>query len=146
MYAHGIKTDRTIIAYIPPLVFRGCTRVRESTRRFGTWERYRWCVRDLPRGVSSCHAWPQPYDHETSHPYTLPAGTSGLHQARSAVRCWARRMKGEMNPTNNRLCGDVRIWMAASNKVNIFWHGHLQIQQWVSDVSASWMSYYIRTT
>ena len=26
-----------------------------------------------------------------------------LYQARSAVRCWAIRMKGEMHPTKNRL-------------------------------------------
>ena len=42
--------------------------------------------------------------------FTLPVrSTSGfnapgrhcLHQARSAVRCWASRMKGELHPTKN---------------------------------------------
>ena len=43
-------------------------------------------------------------------------GRHCLHQARSAVRCLASRMKGELYPAKNRLRGEVScVWMTASN-------------------------------
>ena len=63
-------------------------------------------------GVYSVCAWPSSYDHRPSHLYYTGTGqsTSGfhqpgrhcLHQARSAVRCSASRMKGEVHPSKNR--------------------------------------------
>ena len=45
-------------------------------------------------------------------------GRRCLHHTRSAVRCWASRMKGELNPTKNRYWGERScIWMTASNEL-----------------------------
>jgi len=42
-------------------------------------------------------------------------GRPCLHQAQSAVGCWASRMKGELHPTRNRLWGGLScVWMTAS--------------------------------
>ena len=42
-------------------------------------------------------------------------GRHCLHQARSAARCWASRMKGELHPTKNLFRGGIScIWMTAS--------------------------------
>ena len=39
-----------------------------------------------------------------------------LHQAQSAVRCWASRMKGELHPPKTRFGGGLPCeWMTASN-------------------------------
>ena len=65
----------------------------------------------LRGGTYSCHVWPQSYEHRTSHPYNagtenfgfLPTRQTLLDQARSAVRCSASRMKGELHPTKSRL-------------------------------------------
>ena len=60
-------------------------------------------------GGCSCHAWPLSYGHRPSHPYNVGTEHVGsspsrhcLHQARSAVRCRASRMKGELHPTKKR--------------------------------------------
>ena len=37
-----------------------------------------------------------------------------LHQAPSAVRCWASRMKGELHPTENRVWGGLFLRMGDS--------------------------------
>ena len=48
-------------------------------------------------------------------------GRHCLHQARSAVRCLASRMKGEPHPTKNRLWAGLScICKAASNELNCF--------------------------
>ena len=50
-----------------------------------------------------------------------PPGRHCLHQARSAVRCWASHVKGELRPTKNRFGGGLScIWMTASNEMNCF--------------------------
>ena len=52
-------------------------------------------------GRSRMTIWYRP-----SHPYCSGGrGTSGFHQARSAVRCSASRMKGELYPSKNRSYG-----------------------------------------
>ena len=44
-------------------------------------------------------------------------GRRRLHQARSAVRCSASRMKGELHPAKNRLRGGFScMWTMASNE------------------------------
>ena len=44
-----------------------------------------------------------------------------LHQARSAVRCWASRMKVELHPTKKRFWGRLfGKWMTASNELICF--------------------------
>ena len=46
----------------------------------------------------------------------LRPGRHRWHQARRAVRCSARGMKGELRPTKNRLGGGFYcVWMTASN-------------------------------
>ena len=63
-------------------------------------------------GYSIC-AWPLSYDHRPSHLYHAGTGPVGfsptrqallctLHQARSAVRSSASRMKDELHPSKNR--------------------------------------------
>ena len=48
-------------------------------------------------------------------------GRPCLHQARSAKRCWASRMKGELHPTKNSFLGGRScIWMTASNALIYF--------------------------
>ena len=45
-------------------------------------------------------------------------GRHCLHQARSAVRCSASRMKGELHPTKSRLFGGFPCkWMTASGEL-----------------------------
>ena len=62
-------------------------------------------------------------------------GTHCLHQARSAVRRWASRMKGELHPTKNRLWGGRSCigWQRPTNWF-VLWCGHSQRQQWVYEV------------
>ena len=52
-------------------------------------------------------------DHKPSHPYNAMSGFRRpgrrcLHQARSAVRCSASRMKSELHPAKNCLSGGHR--------------------------------------
>ena len=57
-------------------------------------------------------------------------GRHFLHQARSAVRCSASRMKGELHPSKNRRKTDVGtlcftwLWMTALISYFFFWCGH----------------------
>ena len=51
-------------------------------------------------------------------------GRHCLHQAQSAVRCWASRTKGKLHPTKNHLWdGLSRLWMTASKKSICFGKG-----------------------
>ena len=72
-----------------------------------------------------------------------------LHQARSAVRCWASRMKGELHPTRNRFCDGLScISMTASNGLICFLVWPLPgtaMDIYIYCVTASWLSYRINT-
>ena len=47
-----------------------------------------------------------------------------LHRARSAVRCRASRMKGDLHPTKNRLARRACLWMTVSNGlIFVLWCG-----------------------
>ena len=59
-------------------------------------------------------------------------GRHCLHRVRSAVRCWASRMKGELHLTECRLRGDFScIWKTASLNRYILWCSHFERQRWV---------------
>ena len=71
-------------------------------------------VLDIMRGRS--------YDHRPSHPYSAATEHVGfftdqagiaccLHQARSAVRCSASRMKRELHPTTGRTASEAVLHM-----------------------------------
>ena len=61
--------------------------------------------------------------------FPLP-GRHCLHQARSAVRCSASRMKGELHPSKNRSSDGLRhlvptcSWMTAPTSYFVFWCDH----------------------
>ena len=73
-------------------------------------------------------------------------GRRCLHQARSAMRCWASRIKGELRttrynePPERRAC----FWMSASTNwpIMLSW-APFQRQQWGYHVTASWAPYHI---
>ena len=64
-------------------------------------------------GCTNAGHGPSSFGHRPSRPLQCRDGARrfftdqerhGLHQARSAVKCSASRMKGELRPTEKRLC------------------------------------------
>ena len=102
-----------LVAVVVVLLWSGYTRKQTHDRLCLSWIRHGFVVLDIRqwgRGVYSVCAWPQSYDHTPSHPYHAGTehvgfhqpGKQCLHEARSAVRCLASRMKGELHPPKNR--------------------------------------------
>ena len=78
-----------------------------------------------------------------------------LHQARSVVRCSARRMKGELasfqkTAHKTDFCTLYLLsclWMTAPNELYfVFWCGHSRDSNGYYYETASWVPYHIHTT
>ena len=79
-------------------------------------------------------------------------GRQRLHQARSAVRCSASRMKGELHPSKNRSEDGLRhlvptflLMDDSANELLVFWCGHSRDSNRYY-VTASWVPCHIHTT
>ena len=95
-------------------------------------------------------------------PTMLERSTSGFHQlgrhcshqARSAVRCSASRMKGELHPSMNHSQDGLRHLVPTLLRMDdradelyfVFWCGHSRDSNGYYYVTASWVPYHIHTT
>ena len=81
-------------------------------------------------------------------------GKHCLHQPRSAVRCSASRMKGELHPSKNRSRDEFRhlapTFLRIDDRANelcfVFWCGHSRDSNGYYYVTASWVPYHVHTT